>query len=119
MRRFYGDTDQLAQNNLNVRHFDNEQDSDEDDATLIKRLEYLLKKSLDLSVSKRAIGTVKWFNEEKGYGFIEQDGGGPDVFVHYKDIKSDGFTILKEGQRVQFDLTHGSKGPQAENVMPA
>ncbi|MBD0694313.1 cold-shock protein [Streptomyces sp. CBMA123] len=63
-----------------------------------------------------ATGTVKWFNAEKGFGFIEQDGGGPDVFVHYSNIDSSGFRELVEGQRVEFDVTQGQKGPQAERV---
>ncbi|MFB7908442.1 cold-shock protein [Kitasatospora sp. NPDC056076] len=63
-----------------------------------------------------ATGTVKWFNAEKGFGFIEQDGGGPDVFVHYSNIDSQGFRELVEGQRVEFDITQGQKGPQAERV---
>ena len=60
-------------------------------------------------------GTVKWFNESKGFGFIEQDGGN-DVFVHYSAIKSDGFKTLKEGQKVQFEIVDGTKGPAAANV---
>ena len=63
-----------------------------------------------------AQGTVKWFNAEKGYGFIAQDGGGPDVFVHYSAITADGYRSLEEGQRVEFEVTQGQKGPQAENV---
>ena len=66
-----------------------------------------------------AQGTVKWFNSEKGYGFIQQDGGGPDVFVHYSAISSTGYRTLDENQRVEFDITQGQKGPQAENVRPA
>ncbi|OIN49723.1 cold-shock protein [Pseudomonas azotoformans] len=62
-----------------------------------------------------ATGTVKWFNAEKGYGFITQDDGG-DVFVHYSAIKSDGFKTLEEHQKVEFDLAQGPKGGQAENV---
>jgi CspA family cold shock protein len=65
-----------------------------------------------------ATGTVKWFNAEKGFGFIEQDGGGPDVFVHYSAIASSGYRELNEGQKVEFDITQGQKGPQAENVRP-
>ena len=61
-------------------------------------------------------GTVKWFNESKGYGFIEQENG-PDVFVHFRSIVGDGFKSLNEGQRVEFDVTQGQKGPQAENVI--
>jgi CspA family cold shock protein len=63
-----------------------------------------------------AVGSVKWFNSEKGYGFIERDGGGQDVFVHYSAIQSEGFRNLEEGQRVEFDITDGQKGPQASNV---
>jgi len=60
-------------------------------------------------------GTVKWFNADKGYGFIEQENG-PDVFVHFRAINSDGFKTLNEGQQVSFEVTSGQKGPQAENV---
>lgn len=60
-------------------------------------------------------GKVKWFDERKGYGFIETDGGG-DVFVHYKSIQAGGFKTLQEGQRVSFDVQQGKKGPAAENV---
>lgn len=63
-----------------------------------------------------AQGAVKWFNAEKGFGFIEQEGDGPDVFVHYSAIDSTGYKSLDEGQRVEFDVTQGAKGPQAENV---
>ncbi|MDH4397972.1 MAG: cold-shock protein [Actinomycetota bacterium] len=62
-----------------------------------------------------AQGTVKWFNSEKGFGFITQDGG-PDVFVHFSAIQTDGYRELKENQRVEFDVKTGDKGPQAENV---
>jgi CspA family cold shock protein len=65
-----------------------------------------------------ANGTVKWFNSEKGFGFIAQDGGGADVFVHYSAITTDGYRSLDENQKVEFDLTQGPKGPQAENVRP-
>lgn len=61
-------------------------------------------------------GTVKWFNEAKGFGFISQESG-PDVFAHFSAIKSEGFKTLAEGQKVEFDLTHGQKGPQAENIV--
>ena len=61
-------------------------------------------------------GSVKWFNAEKGYGFIAQDGGGADVFVHYSAIITDGFKTLNEAQRDEFEVTQGPKGPQAEQV---
>ena len=64
-----------------------------------------------------ANGTVKWFNESKGYGFIAQDSG-EDIFVHFSAIASEGFKTLKEGQSVQFDVTQGPKGLQATNVVP-
>ncbi|WP_017623206.1 cold-shock protein [Nocardiopsis chromatogenes] len=63
-----------------------------------------------------ATGTVKWFNSTKGFGFIEQDGGGPDVFAHYSNIQATGYRELAEGQSVQFETTQGPKGPQAENI---
>ena len=65
-----------------------------------------------------ATGAVKWFSPEKGYGFITQDDG-PDVFVHFSSIQSEGFRTLEEGQRVEFEVTQGDKGPQASNVRPA
>ena len=61
-------------------------------------------------------GIVKWFNSEKGFGFIEVDGGGSDVFVHYSAIDSGGYRDLADGQKVEFDVTQGAKGPQAEKV---
>ena len=63
-----------------------------------------------------ATGIVKWFNSEKGFGFIELDGGGSDVFVHYSAIDSGGYRDLADGQKVEFDVTQGAKGPQAEKV---
>ena len=60
-------------------------------------------------------GTVKWFNEAKGFGFIEQEAG-PDVFAHFSAISGSGFKTLNEGQKVQFNVTQGQKGPQAENI---
>ncbi len=62
-----------------------------------------------------ATGIVKWFNAEKGFGFIQQENG-PDVFVHFRNINSSGFKSLDEGQKVQFNVTQGEKGPQAEEV---
>ena len=64
-----------------------------------------------------ATGSVKWFNEKKGYGFISPDEG-EDVFVHYSEIQGNGFRTLYEGQQVQFEITEGRKGPQATNVVP-
>jgi CspA family cold shock protein len=61
-------------------------------------------------------GTVKWFNEAKGFGFISQESG-PDVFAHFRAISGDGFKTLDEGQRVEFTITDGEKGPQAENIV--
>ena len=63
-----------------------------------------------------AVGTVKWFNADKGFGFITPDGGGPDVFAHFSAIASDGFRSLDEGQRVQFEIREGNKGQQATGV---
>lgn len=67
-------------------------------------------------MSNSVTGTVKWFNETKGFGFITQDNGGADVFVHFNSIVSDGFKTLAEGQKVSFDVEQGKKGPQASNV---
>src|SRR5437667_8832529 len=63
-----------------------------------------------------ATGTVKWFNDAKGYGFITPDGGGKDVFVHHTAIQMEGFRSLAEGQKVEYEVTEGPKGPQAANV---
>jgi CspA family cold shock protein len=65
-----------------------------------------------------ATGTVKWFNSDKGFGFIAQDGSGADVFVHHSAIATSGYRELTEGQKVEFDVTQGQKGPQAANVRP-
>lgn len=62
-------------------------------------------------------GTVKWFNESKGYGFIVPSDGSPDVFVHFSAIQGSGFKTLKEGQKVEFEIQNGAKGPQAANVV--
>jgi CspA family cold shock protein len=64
-----------------------------------------------------ATGTVKWFNAEKGFGFIEQDGGGADVFVHYSAIQSQGYRELSEGDKVTYEIEQSPKGPQAANVV--
>lgn len=65
-----------------------------------------------------ATGTVKWFNAEKGFGFIAPDDGGPDVFAHFSAITGGGYRSLDEGQKVEFEITQGQKGPQAENIRP-
>ena len=65
-----------------------------------------------------AQGTVKWFNAEKGFGFITVDGGGADVFVHFSAIQTSGYRTLEENQRVEFEIAQGQKGPQAEQVRP-
>lgn len=65
-----------------------------------------------------ATGTVKWFNDSKGFGFIAQDDGGADVFVHFSAIQGSGFKTLAEGQKVSFEVQNGPKGPQASNVVP-
>ncbi|ABG42284.1 MAG: cold-shock protein [Alteromonadaceae bacterium] len=67
-------------------------------------------------MSTKTTGSVKWFNEDKGFGFIEQESG-PDVFAHFSAIVSEGFKTLAEGQRVEFTVTQGQKGPQAENIV--
>ncbi|MBF9000367.1 MULTISPECIES: transcription antiterminator/RNA stability regulator CspE [Vibrio] len=69
-------------------------------------------------MSAKVTGSVKWFNETKGFGFISQDNGGSDVFVHFRSIVSDGFKTLAEGQRVSFNVEQGQKGPQASEVTP-
>lgn len=74
---------------------------------------------MTLSMAESTVqGTVKWFNGEKGYGFIEVDGPGADVFVHHSRIDMDGYRTLAEGQRVEVDVVPGEKGPQAEQVRP-
>jgi CspA family cold shock protein len=71
-----------------------------------------------MELQSMAQGTVKWFSAEKGFGFIAQEGGGDDVFVHFSAIQSQGYKSLEENQRVEFEVTQGPKGPQAENVRP-
>jgi cold shock protein len=71
----------------------------------------------EVEMSERVIGTVKWFNASKGYGFIERQDG-PDVFVHFTAIESDGYRSLQEGQRVEFSIEKGPKGLQAAKVIP-
>ena len=65
-----------------------------------------------------ATGTVKWFNDAKGYGFITPDDGGEDLFAHFRDIQGNGFKTLVENQRVEFEVKQGQKGPQAANIRP-
>ncbi|KUK91572.1 MAG: cold-shock DNA-binding protein family [Marinimicrobia bacterium 46_43] len=67
-------------------------------------------------MAERELGVVKWFNGEKGYGFIQRDNGEKDVFVHFSAINAEGFRTLREGQRVEFEVAEGDKGPQAQNV---
>lgn len=68
-------------------------------------------------MSDSVVGTVKWFNADKGYGFLTQENGGKDVFVHFRSIATEGYKTLEEGQRVQFNVEQGQKGPQAANVV--
>jgi CspA family cold shock protein len=65
-----------------------------------------------------AVGTVKWFNDAKGFGFIEPEGGGADVFAHFSAVQMEGFRTLKQGSRVTFDLVQGPKGDLAQNICP-
>jgi CspA family cold shock protein len=65
-----------------------------------------------------AVGAVKWFNDQKGFGFITPDDGSPDVFAHFSEIQSDGFKTLTEGQKVEFEVEQGDKGPRAANIRP-
>ena len=73
---------------------------------------------LKRSKALRTTGTVKWFNDEKGFGFLTRDDGEKDVFCHFSAIQGDGFKSLSEGQKVEFDVVKGQKGPAAENVVP-
>jgi CspA family cold shock protein len=86
-----------------------------EDSVITARNCYHLQRLLE-GAGSMASGTVKWFNPEKGYGFITPDDGGKDLFVHYSAIQSDGFKTLNEGQKVEFEVTEGQKGPQAVNV---
>ena len=73
--------------------------------------------AIQVNTMSKTTGTVKWFNETKGFGFIEREDG-PDVFVHFSSIQADGFKTLADGQKVEFNVTDSQKGPQAENVVP-
>ena len=73
--------------------------------------------AIQVNIMSKTTGTVKWFNETKGFGFIEREDG-PDVFVHFSSIQGDGFKTLADGQKVKFNVTDGQKGPQAENGVP-
>ncbi|MGM0555350.1 MAG: cold-shock protein [Myxococcota bacterium] len=68
-------------------------------------------------MAERVTGKIKWFNEEKGYGFIEREDGGEDVFLHYSALSGDGFKTIAEEERVEFEVAMGPKGPKAENVV--
>ena len=71
-----------------------------------------------MSTQTTQTGTVKWFDEGKGFGFIAQDGGGKDLFAHFSEIQGGGFKTLAEAQRVEFEVKEGQKGPQAANIRP-
>lgn len=68
--------------------------------------------------SNRVIGTVKWFNDTKGFGFVTPEGGNEDLFIHFSSIQMDGFKTLKENQKISFEITEGPKGKQAINIQP-
>ena len=83
----------------------------------MKRRLDMVSQAIQVKYMSTTTGTVKWFNESKGFGFIEREDG-PDVFVHFSSISGDGFKTLADGQKVEFTVTDGQKGPQAENVVP-
>jgi len=83
----------------------------------MERHQEMVPVAIQVKIMSKTNGTVKWFNETKGFGFIEREDG-PDVFVHFSAIQGDGFKTLADGQKVEFDVTDGQKGPQAENVTP-
>jgi CspA family cold shock protein len=91
-------------------------DSEEGEATVRFSLRFIRGQARGDEIMAR--GTVKWFNDQKGFGFITPDGGGPDLFVHYSAVQGSGFKTLSEGQAVEYEATQGQKGPQASNVRP-
>jgi cold shock protein len=79
---------------------------------------FSLDRGIFMSTQTTQTGAVKWFDEGKGFGFIAQDGGGKDLFAHFSEIQGAGFKTLAEGQRVEFEVKEGQKGPQAANIRP-
>jgi CspA family cold shock protein len=83
----------------------------------LPRGQLLIERFIDMTTNTNQTGIVKWFNETKGYGFITPDGGGKDLFAHFRDIQGgDGYKTLAENARVQFEVIQGAKGPQASNI---
>ena len=82
----------------------------------MERHQEMVPVAIQVKIMSKTNGTVKWFNETKGFGFIEQESG-PDVFAHFSAISGSGFKTLIEGQKVEFNITQGQKGPQAENIV--